>query len=134
MQASERVNEWDAPHMNWRFHFLWQVIRQAPSRSADGVRVYRGDARLQRGVVEASQGHDVRGELPQVAHGDGRGRHHAEPGETLPWHAQGAERHATGDEGQEQGRRRAAQVRHGRARLLLRGQGDQAQEREGALR
>ena len=64
-------------HNSDRTHRV-QVLRQAAQGSADSVRVHRHRSRSEGDLVEVSQGHDVRPQLPKAAQGDGRGWHHSQ--------------------------------------------------------
>lgn len=58
-----------------------QVVCEATEGRANGVGMYRGVARYQRGVVEGSEGDDVRSKLLEEFDGNGRGWNHFCTGE-----------------------------------------------------
>ena len=71
--------------------------------------------------MEVGEGHDVGGELPALAEGDGRGRDHAASGHHRQGLPQGDGCLHRGDAVEEPRRRRAAQVCDGRRGVLRRG-------------
>lgn len=60
-----------------------KVLCQTPSNSADGIWVYCSHAWVQGGVLETSQGHDVRSKLPQEFDWNGCRWHHVHTGSDL---------------------------------------------------